>query len=225
MRRTDRLFEIIQILRSETRSITADDIAKRLEVSVRTIYRDIQTLQAMRTPIEGEAGVGYLMRQGYDLPALNFNVDEIEAIVVGLSLLSRTGDVGLQRAASRVSAKIDSVRNKLDSLQVSDWGAKEPESVDPELLRIAIREEQKIKIHYCDEKNNESTRHILPIGIIYNVESILLIGWCELRQDYRHFRVDRMLDCHLLDTFFTGQGHRLRKNWQNLQTTAQLGSQ
>ncbi len=82
MRRTDRLFEIIQILRSETRSITADEIASRLEVSVRTIYRDIQTLQAMRTPIEGEAGVGYLMRQGYDLPALNFSAEEVEAIVV-----------------------------------------------------------------------------------------------------------------------------------------------
>ena len=225
MRRTDRLFEIIQILRSETRSITAAEIAQRLEVSVRTIYRDIQTLQAMRTPIEGEAGVGYLMRQGYDLPALNFTVDEIEAIVVGLSLLSRTGDVGLQKAASRVSAKIDSVRSKLGSLQVSDWGAKQPETVDPELLRIAIREEQKIQIQYRDEKNHESTRHILPIGIIYNVESILLISWCELRQDYRHFRVDRMLDCHLLEEYFTGQGQGLRKNWHSLQTTAQLGSQ
>ncbi len=107
MRRTDRLFEIIQILRSENRVITANEIAARLEVSTRTIYRDIQTLQSMRTPIEGEAGIGYLMRQGYDLPALNFSADEIEAIVVGLSLVAQTGDKGLQRAAQQVSHTID----------------------------------------------------------------------------------------------------------------------
>ena len=107
MLRTDRLFEIIQILRSESRVVTAAEIGARLEVSTRTIYRDIQTLQSMRTPIEGEAGIGYLMRQGYDLPALNFSADEIEAIVVGLSLVAQTGDKGLQRAAQQVSHKID----------------------------------------------------------------------------------------------------------------------
>ncbi len=214
MRRTDRLFEIIQILRSETSSITADEIATRLEVSIRTVYRDIQTLQAMRTPIEGEAGVGYLMRQGYDLPALNFSADEIEAIVVGLSLVSRTGDKGLQKAAHRVSSKIDSVRSKLDSLQVSHWGAKQPESVDPEMLRSAIREQQKIMIHYRDEQKRETKRQLLPIGIIYYVESIVLIAWCELRKDFRHFRVDRMIDCQPEDDYFIGEGDRLRKDWQ-----------
>ena len=101
MRRTDRLFEIIQILRSENRVITANEIAARLEVSTRTIYRDIQTLQSMRTPIEGEAGIGYLMRQGYDLPALNFSAEEIEAIVVGLSLVTQTGDKGYSEPLSR----------------------------------------------------------------------------------------------------------------------------
>jgi len=118
MRRSDRLFEIIQILRSETQVITAGKIAARPEVSTRTIYRDIQALQAMRTPIEGEAGVGYLMRQGYDLPPLNFNVEEIEAIVVGLSLVAQTGDLGLQRAAQQVTRKIDALRDGLESLQV-----------------------------------------------------------------------------------------------------------
>ena len=116
MRRTDRLFEIIQILRSEHKVVTARDIAGRLEVSVRTVYRDIQALQSMRTPIEGEAGIGYLMRQGYDLPPLNFSVEEVEAIVVGLSLVAQTGDKGLQRAAQQVSRKIDALRGRLESL-------------------------------------------------------------------------------------------------------------
>jgi len=214
MRRTDRLFEIIQILRSETKSITADKIATRLEVSVRTIYRDIQTLQSMRTPIEGEAGVGYLMRKGYDLPALNFSTDEIEAIVVGLSLVSRTGDVGLQKAASRVSAKIDLVRSRVESLQVSDWGVPTPKTVDPETLRTAIRDEQKLFIHYQDENQTESKRSILPIAIIYYVETIVLVAWCELREDFRHFRVDRMTNCETSDDYFKGKGNDLRLRWK-----------
>ena len=195
MRRTDRLFEIIQMLRMEKKSITANEMASRLEVSVRTVYRDIQTLQSMRTPIEGEAGVGYIMRQGYNLPALNFSVDEIEAIVVGLSLVSRTGDPELQKAALRVSEKIDRVREKLDSLQVSEWGTAVPESVNPDVLRAAIRNEQKITIEYHDETNIATKRIVLPIGIIYYVQSIVLIAWCELRNNFRHFRVDRMSNC------------------------------
>ena len=101
MNKTERMFEIIQILRSHTRSVTAEQLATELEVSVRTIYRDIQALQSMQTPIDGEAGVGYLMRSGYDLPPINFSANELEAIVVGLNLLTRTGDRFLQTAISR----------------------------------------------------------------------------------------------------------------------------
>ena len=217
MQRTDRLFDIIQLLRSEKKSITAAEIADRLEVSTRTIYRDIQTLQSMRTPIEGEAGVGYLLRPGYDLPPLNFTVDEVEAIVVGLSLVARTGDKGLQKAADSVIRKIDKVRAKLDSLQVSNWGASPPESVDPEVLRTAIRDEQMLSIIYRDEQTNETTRHIKPIGIIYYIESIVLIAWCEMRQSFRHFRVDRMTQCNLVESFFKHQGDRLRATWKKLE--------
>jgi len=215
MRRTDRLFEIIQILRSETRSITADEIATRLEVSVRTIYRDIQTLQAMRTPIEGEAGVGYLMRQGYDLPPLNFAVDEIEAIIVGLSLISRTGDDGLKKAARQVSNKIDNLRQRVSSLQVSDWGIPAPSTVDPEMLRQTIRKEQKLFIHYSDENAHDSERIIRPIAIVYYVEAMVLVAWCELRNDFRHFRVDRIAVCELLEEYFRHKGDNLRLQWQS----------
>lgn len=148
MRKTARLFEIIQILRSRNHSVTAEALAEELEVSKRTIYRDIQALQAMRTPIDGEAGVGYMMRSGYDLPAINFSANELEAIVVGLNLLARTGDRSLQQAANSVANKIESVRGKIDSLVVSDWGVEIPEDIDVEQLRIAIRQEQKLLIHY-----------------------------------------------------------------------------
>lgn len=218
MRRTDRLFEIIQILRSEHKSITAQEIAERLEVSTRTIYRDIQTLQAMRTPIEGEAGIGYLMRQGYDLPALNFSTDEIEAIVVGLSLVAQTGDKGLQKAAMRVSDKIDSIRGQLESLQVSDRGALVPEAVDPEIIRNAIREEQKLDIRYCDEHEKTSSRRVQPLAIIYYVHAMLLVAWCELRNDFRHFRMDRMQSCEVSTEYFSGDGDRLREQWKLLES-------
>lgn len=217
MRRTDRLFEIIQILRSESRVITAAEIASRLEVSTRTIYRDIQTLQAMRTPIEGEAGIGYLMRQGYDLPALNFSTDEIEAIVVGLSLVAQTGDRGLQRAAQRVSQKIDAIRGSLESLQVSDRGALVPAAVDPDMIRQAIREEQKLEIRYRDESERDSSRQVRPLAIIYYVHAMLMVAWCELRNDFRHFRIDRMLSCAKAGDFFKGEGDDLRAKWQLLE--------
>ena len=99
MSRSNRMFEIIQLLRSAERPMTAHDLAEALEVVTRTIYRDIAALQAMKVPIEGEAGIGYVMRAGFDLPPLMFTTEEVEAIVVGLALLRRTGDIGLQAAA------------------------------------------------------------------------------------------------------------------------------
>ena len=218
MRRTDRLFEIIQILRSENKVVTATAIAARLEVSVRTIYRDIQTLQSMRTPIEGEAGVGYLMRQGYDLPPLNFDVEEIEAIVVGLSLVAQTGDRGLQRAAQQVSRKIDAIRGNLESLQVSQRDALVPDAVDPELIRGAIREERILELRYSDESGRESRRRVWPLAIIYYVHAMLLVSWCELRQDFRHFRLDRVLGCAATGDGFRGQGEGLRERWKALES-------
>ena len=213
MRKTDRLFEIIQILRSHNKSVTAEALAEELEVSKRTIYRDIQSLQAMRTPIDGEAGVGYMMRSGYDLPAINFNANELEAIVVGLNLLARTGDRGLQQAAKSVANKIESVREKTDSLIVSDWGVEMPENVDVGQFRDAIRQEQKLLIHYRDEAGNDSQRRILPVAMVYYIEVVVLAAWCELREDFRHFRIDRIVQTELLDEYFKTRSNNLRQQW------------
>lgn len=211
MRRTDRLFEIIQILRAAKGPLSSARIAERLEVSQRTIYRDIATLQGMRTPIEGEAGIGYILRKEYDLPPLNFDERELEAIVVGLSLLGRTGDTALQGAARRVLSKIDVSRAGADTLRVDNWGVPSERQGDLDQLRQAIRDERELWIRYRDGEDAQTERVILPIALTYYIEVVVLSAWCTLRKDFRHFRADRMLECRSLDRFFTGKGDELRQ--------------
>lgn len=214
MRRADRLFEIIQLLRAAGAPLTAAGIAAVLEVSPRTIYRDIAALQAMRTPIAGEGGVGYVMRAGYDLPPLNFDIEEIEAIVVGLGLLVRTGDLGLQKAAQRVAAKIEAVRGGAEGLRVSKRGAQVLKAVDLAALRAAIRDERKLELVYRGETGAETRRVVQPIALIYYFEVVVLAAWCELRSDFRHFRVDRITACARLAGTFAGHGKTLRTRWE-----------
>lgn len=165
----------------------------------------------MRTPIEGEAGVGYILRKDYDLPPLNFDERELEAIVVGLSLLGRTGDTALQAAARRVLAKIDLTRAGTDTLRVSDWGIPSERQGNLDQLRQAIRDERKLGIRYKNARDEESDRVILPIALTYYIEVAVLSAWCAMRKDFRHFRADRMLECRPLDQYFTGKGDALRK--------------
>jgi predicted DNA-binding transcriptional regulator YafY len=213
MPRSARLFEIIQILRAAPTPVTAGEIAAMLEVSARTVYRDIATLQGMRTPVEGAAGIGYVMRAGYDLPPLNFDIEEIEAITVGLSLLARTGDSALERAANRVFAKIDTARGGNRSLRVSDWGVARVHEIGPAMLRAAIRDERKLRLLYRDRSGIETGRVVWPIALTYFVEVLVVAAWCELRQDFRHFRVDRICAAEVLDEDFKGRGDALRQAW------------
>ncbi|WP_172300080.1 YafY family protein [Pseudoruegeria sp. HB172150] len=218
MQRVTRLFEVIQILRASPRPIRAEDLADQLEVSTRTIYRDIASLQAMGTPIEGEAGIGYVMRRGYDLPPLNFDEEELEALRVGLSMLARSGDSGLQRAAQRICDKVAALNEPADWLQVAPWGAAPDDPAQGctriALYRQAVRQERKLRIVYRDGDGTETTRTIRPIGLVYNLESVMVAAWCELRAGFRHFRTDRVWGCDLLDESFTGQGDALRAVWR-----------
>lgn len=217
MHRSNRLFEIIQILRAAPGPVTADTLSEQLEVSVRTIYRDIAALQAMRTPIEGEAGLGYLMRRGYDLPPLNFDLEELEALRVGLSMLERTGDSALQQAAKRICQKIEDLHDPAEWLQVAPWGAPlddaERGCVSKSGLRSAIRQEQKLRLTYRDERGRKTERVVRPVALIYHLECTMLAAWCELRGGFRHFRTDRIWDCDWLDQRFAGQGAALREIW------------
>ncbi|MFT3691134.1 helix-turn-helix transcriptional regulator [Paenirhodobacter sp.] len=222
MGRSSRLFEIIQILRHAPAPVSAGVIAGALEVSKRTVYRDIVTLQVMRVPVEGEAGVGYVLRAGFDLPPLMFTSEEIEAIAVGLSLIGRTGDADLLAAASRVSQKIsdvlpDTVDSRIDTspLYVSHWNEVPPAPVEYRVMRHAIREERKLHLSYADADARNTERTVCPIALIYYVDNVLLAAWCELREGFRHFRVDRMKACRPIDSLFTGEGERLRSQWRN----------
>ncbi len=213
MRRSTRLFEIIQILRSATKPRTAQHIADELEVTKRTIYRDIVALQAMRVPVEGEAGIGYVMRSGYDLPPINFDVEEAEAITVGLALIARTGDKGLNRAARSAVQKLTETTRLSSTLFASTWGVEEPEVIDLTIVRKAIREDRKLRITYRNGEGIETRRIIWPIAIAYHSEAIIIAAWCELRQSLRNFRPDRVSEYQELDEGFIGQGDALRQEW------------
>lgn len=220
MRKASRLFEIIQILRLAGRPVTAAEMARRLEVVPRSIYRDIAALQAMRVPIEGERGIGYILRPGFDLPPLMFSIEETEAIVLALALLERAGDEELRRSAGQVTRKIAAavpppLRRALSSATLHAWGSAPPSpaGVDLATLRQAIRNERKIEIAYRDEAERATKRTLLPLALIYYAQSINLVAWCELRGALRNFRADRIDACRLLDAGFTGQGDALRRAW------------
>ena len=227
MRRADRLFDIIQRLRTARRPITAAALAEELEVTVRTVYRDVATLQARRVPIEGAPGIGYMLRRGFDLPPLMFTTEEIEAIAVGARLVSRTGDPSLQDAAESVLSKVtvilpEALRAQLVSAPffVSSSGAPVAESVDLSLVRQAIRDERKIVIAYADEKGARTQRTIWPIAVAYYVQATLIGAWCELRQDYRHFRADRISALSVLDECYPSDNGRLMAEWLALRQNA-----
>jgi predicted DNA-binding transcriptional regulator YafY len=220
MRKASRLFEIIQILRLARKPVTAAGIADQLEVAQRSIYRDIAALQAMRVPIEGGRGVGYILRPGFTLPPLMFSIEETEAIVLALALLERTGDPELKQAAKRVVRKVaaamtPALRRTLDANALFAWGTTTPHpgGIDLALVRRAIRDEQKLAIAYRDELDRATERTIRPLALIYYSETANIVAWCELRQALRNFRADRVKSSALVDDFFRGEGDNLRKEW------------
>ena len=219
MCRSSRLFEIIQILRRAVGPMPAHAIATLLEVNKRTVYRDIATLQAMRVPVEGEAGVGYVMRRGFDLPPLMFTAEEVEAVTIGLALLDRTRDDSLRRAAIRVREKLADVIPLQAGviaelpLRTSAWSDIPTSDTDCGLIRRAIREERKLRFDYRDASAQPTTRTVMPLTLTYWIDGIVLGAWCELRADYRHFRIDRIVACLASDTTFRGEGQRLRTGW------------
>ena len=220
MRRADRLFDIIQALRTARRPVTAAALAEQLEVTVRTIYRDIAALQGSRVPIEGAPGLGYVLRRGYDLPPLMFTSEEADAIAIGVRLLRRLRDAKLQQAAESVLAKLavvvpEPLQPLLVSapIYVSDGDAPPVTGVDPAMLRYAIHEARKMAIAYIDEQGHHTHRTVRPIAMAYYAEVTVLGAWCELRNDFRNFRVDRISNAQLLDERFIAESSRLLTEW------------
>jgi predicted DNA-binding transcriptional regulator YafY len=220
MRRADRLFDIIRVLRAARRPVTAAALAAQLEVTVRTVYRDIATLQARRVPIEGAAGLGYVLRPGFDLPPLMFTAEELDAVALGARLVRRIRDSKLHAAAESVLTKVlgvlpDALRSHLDAppFYVSDGSAAPADGVDLAAARRAIRETRKMRIAYVNETGIRSERVIWPIAMAYYVDVTLIGAWCELRTDYRNFRVDRIATSQVLDERFPADNGRLFAEW------------
>jgi predicted DNA-binding transcriptional regulator YafY len=220
MRRADRLFDIIQSLRTTARPMTAAALADKLEVTARTIYRDIAALQASRVPIEGAPGLGYVLRRGFDLPPLMFTADEADAIAIGVRLLRRLRDPNLQKAAESVLSKLAAVVP--DPLQpllvappvfVSEGSAPPVNGIDLAELRSAIHETRKLAIDYADDAGRQTRRTIWPLAMAYYVDATLIGAWCELRNDFRHFRVDRILNSQVLADRFPADNGKLMAEW------------
>lgn len=221
MRRADRLFQIIQIMRRARAPITADRIAEELETSKRTIYRDIATLMGQRVPIRGEAGMGYVLDQGFDLPPLMLTPDEIEAAVLGAQWVASRGDPALARAADDLIAKIAaSVPERLRPFVLEPIGRAVPASkTPPDMLdmaqvRVAIRSGRKIVLDYRDEQDRASLRTIWPITVGYHETVRLLVAWCELRQAFRHFRTDRVASAEFSEDRYPDRPALLRARWR-----------
>lgn len=229
MRRADRLLRIIQILRRHRRPVRGQAMAEEVEVSLRTLYRDIADLITDGVPIRGEAGIGYVLGEGYDVPPLMFNADELEAIMLGLRWVERRGDSDLSRAAQDTSAKIGAVLPQALKPFLFDSGLLAPpvffktvDSVDVSALRQAVREQRKVELVYRDESGKDSERVIWPIGIAYFDAQRLVIAWCELRNDFRSFRTDRMIKSTVTKEKYAERRKVLLKRW--MEANARTGT-
>ncbi len=221
MRRADRLFQIIQILRRSSRPVTAAALAAEIEVSKRTVYRDVADLIGQRVPIVGEAGFGYLLAPEYDMPPLMLTPDELEAVVLGSQWVAARGDRVLSGAANDVVAKIAAVvPERLRQFIVApSVGAKpgrtmSPDPVDTTELRMAIREGRKLRLRYRSENGEETDRIVWPVILGYDEATRLIVAWCELRQGFRHFRTDRVIQATVLADANGLRKGELRRRWE-----------
>ena len=209
MRRADRLFQIIQLLRRR-HVLTAAFLARELEVSERTVYRDIRDLVGTGVPIDGEAGVGYTLRRGYDLPPLMFTEPELQAMVLGARVVSSWGDQALGRAArdalARVEAALpDRLREKLTNTPLFAPGFHVPAETIASLtpLRVALEERRIVWMRYEDAGGVTSERTLRPVGLFFWGYRWSLSAWCELRQAFRSFRLDRIRQIDVREERFT----------------------
>ena len=220
MRRADRLFQIIQILRRTKLPVTAARLADELEVSKRTVYRDLADLAGQRVPVEGEAGSGYSLSEYYDFPPLMFTPDELDALLLGVELVQRLPDATLANNAKDVLSKISSVvPSRLQSVLNPSAVLLKPEepvtnNIDTRQIRAAIRDGKKLLIEYRSADGTISKRVIWPIVLGYNQTHCLLISWCEKRESFRHFRTDRLLDILLLNEHINSDREALRSRWE-----------
>lgn len=227
MSRAQRLLDVIQLLRRHRRPVAACRLAEELGVSLRTIYRDIETLKGQGAHIDGEAGIGYVLRPGFMLPPLMFSEEEIEALVLGGGWVAAQPDEALGKAAKNALAKIadvltDDLQRSLEtsSLMVA---RRDPAAGDAELpiIRAAIRNERKLRIAYSDERDNRTHRTIWPIALGFFDRIRMVAAWCESRGGYRHFRTDRILSITPTERRYPRRRIDMLREWQQQECITQ----
>ncbi len=228
MARSQRLLDLIQALRRHRRPVSGATLAGELGVSLRTLYRDIETLKAQGAHIDGEAGVGFVLRPGFMLPPLMFSEDEIEALVLGSRWVSERADGPLGDAARNALAKIaavlpDDLKDNLDGANLLIGPGKAIAAGETELasIRAAIRSERKLMIAYADGKGAETMRVIWPFALAFFDRVRMVVAWCELRRGYRHFRTDRIVTLDATGGRYPRRRQALLKEWRAIEDIAE----
>ncbi len=219
MDKTERLFAVMDALRRHRRPVTAQMLADEQNVSVRTLYRDIQALIGLGAPIDGEAGIGYMLKPGFFLPPLMFSPEELEALVLGAQWVGTQPDADLRAAANNALGKIataspDDLRDRLANTGL--WAATWSRGAEPLLgvVREAMREEKTLHLLYADEAGAETQRPVWPLTLAYYDEKQIVGAWCMLRQDFRNFRVDRIRNATIGSEPFGKRRVILLKEWE-----------
>ncbi len=227
MSRSERLLALLQSLRAHRQPVAGRQLAADLGISLRTLYRDIASLQAQGAMIEGEAGLGYVLKPGFTLPPLMFSVEEIEALVLGSRWVARRGDAQLGMAAASALVKIAAVLPaalqedlEASALLVGPGTPQPAESADAAVIRDAIRREHKLAITYADGNGGITQRRIWPFALAFFEEVRVVVAWCELRDDFRSFRTDRIAALAVTPERYPRRRQALLKAWRQEQMTA-----
>jgi len=199
MSRSERLIQVVQYLRTHTPPVRAEDLAEELDISVRSVYRDIDSLRKSGAIIDGEAGFGYTLEEDPALPPMLFSGEEMEALVLGLREVMEVGDPVLAKAAKNALGKVKAclpqrMRQQSEHaiLHAKRYRSRPDVSIDISALRQFTRDEQAVDMNYVDVKGQATTRRIFPLGLVFMDSTLMLLGWCTLRKDFRSFRVDRI---------------------------------
>lgn len=229
MSRAERLLDLIEEFRRRRRPVSGKDLAQAMGISIRTLYRDIASLRALGADIEGEAGVGYVLRSGFLLPPIMFTAEEVDALVLGALWVADKADKPLAEAARKAMARLTAImpielvdRVEAKYVVVGRSEHSNQEAIDMATVRQTIHHEHKLLIHYRDAKGNSSERIIWPFMLIYFNGGRLISAWCELRGNIRHFRTDRIESLAEISSRYPTRRHALIKLWREAESCADL---